>query len=507
MLKRVVCISMILVGCSARAEGVRKPILAGQWYSADRKALAAVVDGYMEKATVFSFKTKPVGLVCPHAGYTWSGAVAGHAYRLLKGHSYKRVIVLAPAHHVAPPGASILDVTHYETPLGRVPLDRKVCDALLKDRNFETVPEAHAREHSIEIQLPFLQRVLKDFELVPIVVGRPTIGVLRDISAAVARHVDDNTLVVASSDFTHYGGGYGYVPFKTDIPENLKKLDMGAVEFILGTDPDGFYRYQRNTRATICGAAPIFVLLSIFSEGCRGELVKYDTSGRKSGDFSQSVSYVAAGVFKEARKDAKAAVKKAIVLVSDTFLGDAEQKTLVGISRKVLESWVKTETRFTVDSKSLGITAPMRAKRGVFVTLKNGKRLRGCIGYIVGRTSVLDAVISNTINSCQDPRFRDDPVTESELGQIEISISVMSELIRVKDVNEINVGRDGLVIQKDGRSGVLLPQVPVEQGWDRDRFLEGICWKAGLPAESWKSGATLWRFSAQVFGEKEAVKK
>ncbi len=183
---------------------------------------------------------------------------------------------------------------------------------------------------------------------------------------------------------------------------------------------------------------------------------------------------------------------------SEDYLREDEERLLLKIARATLCACLEGEPLPALDDFQL--TDTLREKHGVFVTLRKRGELRGCIGYIKGFKPVYEGVADNTISACsRDPRFP--PVRAEELKDITISLSVMSELIPVKDAGTIRVGRDGLVIQKGARSGILLPQVPLELGWDREHFLAGICRKAGLPVDAWKDGASMWRFSAQVFEE------
>ncbi len=494
-MKNILFVAVLIAASVARGGEVRQAILAGTWYKADPTELARDIDSFLARAGRTAGGA-PIALIAPHAGHRYSGGVAGYAYRTILDRNFKRVILIAPCHRYNLFGASILNVTHYETPLGRVELDRNVCRALLGEKNFRTVREAHANEHSIEIHLPFLQRTLKQFKLVPILIGGGSREILRSVADSIAKHLDEDTILIASSDFVHYGVSFSFTPFRDNIERNIKKLDMGAVDLILKGDAGGFYDYKQSTGATICGWRPIYVLLNAVPGV--GGLLQYDTSGRMGGDFSNSVSYVSAAFFSGAEKQKKPA--KNAGLEGEKFLNDAEERALIEISRKVLESYVRTGKKPVIDPKGRDITDAMRAARGVFVTLEIGGRLRGCIGYITGVKPVFEAVVDNTISSSRDSRFS--PVRPDELDSIDISISVMSELMPVKDPSMIKVGRDGLIIKKWMRHGVLLPQVPVELGWTREEFLAGICRKAGLPRDAWKEGAQIERFTAQVFHEK-----
>jgi len=301
-------------------DAVREPARAGSWYPGTKKALAEAMDGYFQQADVPDLPGKVVGLVSPHAGYDWSGRAAAHGYKTLKPEDYDVVVVIAPSHSAAFRGASIADVQYYATPLGRIPLDRTVCDALLKEELFTTVRYAHTMEHSLELQLPFLQRRLGKFLLVPVLIGAlteeellqikemrlrlvqdrtapniqwPRIQELRALGKAIKKHLAGRrVLYVASSDFTHHGRRFNYAPFRTDIKANLKRLDGGAVEQIMAKDFNGFTDYKHRTGITACGWQPIATLLTIADENWQAKRLCYYTSGDLSGDWSHCVSYV-----------------------------------------------------------------------------------------------------------------------------------------------------------------------------------------------------------------------
>lgn len=473
---------------------VRKAVFAGSWYPGSRSRLADEVNGFMDKARDVSLEEPLRGLISPHAGYAYSGPTAAVGYKLLKGSGVKRVIVLALSHRYPLRGASIADVTHYETPMGLIPLDREACDAILADNRFSCVPGAHKAEHSLEIQLPFLQAALEEgFQIIPVVIGDVSSGDLEAMAKILIPYWDDETVVVASTDFTHYGASFGYVPFTDDIPKNLAELDGGAIDLIEAVDAKGFQKYVRKTGATICGRKPVALILRMAKiKGYGVHRLFYTTSGEITGDFSTSVSYASIAVTGESMEKGAAGSE----------LSAAEQKTLLELARATLRSVVKTGKE-PEDISGFDITDRLQENLGAFVTLKIAGRLRGCIGYLQGRGPLYRTVIQNTINAARnDPRFS--PVQADEEPEIHIEISVLSPVVPVKDIEEIVVGRDGLIITHGMNRGTLLPQVPVEYGWDRTEFLEHTCAKAGLGKDAYKDPKTkIERYSAQVFGESE----
>ncbi|MCX6353679.1 MAG: AmmeMemoRadiSam system protein B [Candidatus Aureabacteria bacterium] len=271
---------------------VRDPAVAGQFYPGSESELRREVKGYLDKVASEKIEGKIVGLISPHAGYTYSGQTAAYGYKLLEGKGIKRVIVVAPSHHVGFRGAALPAADAYKTPLGIIPIDRESCQMLSKNEIYSGSPAAHEDEHSLEVQLPFLQEVLKDFTLIPIIIGQTSEEDNKSIAAPLRKLLDEKTIIVASSDFTHYGYSFGYVPFRDNIKENLKNLDLGAVQQIEKMDAEGFNSYVERTGATICGHCPIGILLEALPRNAHGTLLKYETSGDLTGDYSHCVSYV-----------------------------------------------------------------------------------------------------------------------------------------------------------------------------------------------------------------------
>jgi AmmeMemoRadiSam system protein B len=271
---------------------VRLPAVAGQFYPGGAEALGKEVRGLLAAAPARKTDGRIVGLVSPHAGYTYSGATAACGYALLRGRGFTRAVVLAPSHRAWFRGAALTDAAWYRTPLGDVPVDRAACDALAKGRGYAVLPRAHEGEHSLEVQIPFLQEALGGFTLVPIVVGEATGEDRAALAAPLRGLLDSKTVIVASSDFTHYGADFGYLPFTADVKENLRRLDLGAAAFIEKRDAAGFAAYVRRTGATICGHAPVGVAIEALPAGARGTVLDYATSGDLTGDWSHCVSYV-----------------------------------------------------------------------------------------------------------------------------------------------------------------------------------------------------------------------
>ena len=470
--------------------------LAGTWYEADTERLATEIDGYLAKVDAGPLD-KVHALILPHAGYRYSGQVAAYGVKQVQGKDIRRVVVMGPSHRMRLTNmASVPGVTHYATPLGEIPLDVDFIAALKEHPQFRTVPGAHEGEHSVQIEIPLLQKVLGEFTLVPIVVGSLDLQATRTMAEILLSLIDQGTLVVASTDFTHYGPNFGYVPFREDILENLKELDMGAWEFIEKKDLDGFYGYIDRTGATICGRHPVGILLAMLPVESEGRLIKYDTSGNITGDTRSSVSYVSAAFLGQWKKG------KPVEVAAPEFLplSEEDKAQLLILARATLEHYMKNGRMPAPDEFGIEITPPMKQVMGAFVTLKKRGQLRGCIGEIFPRRALYEAVMDHAVNAgLRDHRFK--PVTAAEIPELHFEISALTPPHPVDSYRDIEIGRHGMVVEKGGRSAVYLPQVAPEQGWDIEETLGHLSMKAGLSPDAWREGAAFTVFEAIVFHE------
>jgi MEMO1 family protein len=357
--------------------------------------------------------------------------------------------------------------------------------------------DAHGKEHSIEMELPLLQRALQPgWKLLPILVGQLD----KEGFARVARQIrflfDEDTLLVISGDFTHYGPNYDFLPFPEDnrTAENLRALDMGALARIAAGDAAGFIDYRTKTGITVCGFAPLALLLNLMPPQAQVHLLDYRTSGQLTGDYSNSVSYLAIAV------NAKIPFSQVGQPTSAT-LSDDEMILLHRIARRALELATRNGLAAVSASRiALEFDIPDRLKQpsGAFVTLKKDGDLRGCIGFIKPIKPLYEAVIYNAVNAAlRDQRFR--AVQVGELAELEVEVSVLSAMRSVDSYREFKVGRHGIVLSKMGHSSVFLPEVAVEQGWNREQTLTHLARKAGLPGNGWQDNASFKLFTAQKF--------
>lgn len=468
--------------------------LAGSWYDADAEVLSKQLEGFFQKADVKPMNNV-IALILPHAGLQWSGQTAAFGLKTTNK-KYKRVVVIGPSHRAYMEDMlSVPRATHYETPLGLIPLDTEFIDKLLKFPTIQNLPYAHQAENSIEMELPLLQYHQKDFKLVPVVAGRCSLETIRKAGRILKSLIDNETLVVASSDFVHYGRGHRYVPFTENIPEQIKKLDMGAYGYIEKLDEEGFLKYKQRTGATICGYIPVAILLSMLEEGTQAKLAQYKTSGELTGSFSNSVSYLSV-VFAGAWQDRP----KIEPQQATTELTEEDKKQLLTLARKSIDYYLEKRQAPQPSDVDVTVSNVTKTPRAAFVTLKKDSQLRGCIGDIFPQRPLYKSVIVNAINAAANDR-RFPPVTKAECSDIKIEISALTAPKPVESYDQIRIGTDGIVLKKDGKSAVYLPQVAPEQGWDLDQTLTNLSRKARLPADAWKKGAGFLVFQAVVFGE------
>jgi len=467
-------------------EEVRKPAVAGSFYPADPQILSQQVREYLSRAPKEKVAGEIVALVSPHAGYIYSGQVAAYAFKLVEGMKFDAVVVVAPSHRVHFPGASVYDRGGYETPLGFLPVDQETCKKLKEGSDLiRFIAQGHAQEHSLEVQLPFLQEAIGQFPLIPLVLGDQSYGTCESVARAIARAAKGKkVLLVASTDLSHFHSYDRAVKLDNLVLENWRSFDSQK----LARDLDA-------GKGEACGGgAVITVMLAAKEMGAnRVQVLKYLNSGDVTGDRSGVVGYAAAVIYKaQANPEKEIARKKAGISLG---LTEEEKHTLRHIAQSTIEARLKGEKL----PRGEALTETLKEKRGAFVSLHTHGQLRGCIGHIQPTQPLHQVVETMALAAAfEDPRFP--PLTEKELPDIKLEISVLTPLERIKDVKEIEVGKHGLYIKKGFYSGLLLPQVAAEHYWDRVLFLEETCRKAGLPRHAWKEKDTeVYRFSADIF--------
>jgi AmmeMemoRadiSam system protein B/AmmeMemoRadiSam system protein A len=485
----VALLSMAPLQCvrGAGSPKVRQAGVAGSFYPADPKTLSAMIDDMLAHATPPPITAPILAVVAPHAGYQYSGPVAAYTYAELKGRKFPRVVVIAPSHYEAFDFTSVYDGDAYATPLGTVQVDKTFARQLVKmSPTMRLSSQGHdptpaGAEHAVEVQLPWLQRVLGQFEVVPIVMGDQSYESSRALGVALAKLIQGgDTLIVASSDLSHYH------PYDEAV-----KIDHKTLNALEEWDYFSMSRNFQTRTWEACGGAPI-VAAMIAAERMganQAKVLKYANSGDTSGDKSRVVGYSADVLVKT--QDGRNAEPP-------FALSESDKNELLTVAHKSVEEAVGEKKEFEPGPPN---SETLNQDRGAFVTLLESGDLRGCIGY-TSATEPLYLTVRDTaaFAALRDPRFR--PVLAPELPLLQYEISVLSPLRRVVDVQQIKVGQDGLLMKNGRYEGLLLPQVPVEQKWDRQKFLEETCGKAGMRATCWQDTNTdIFAFTAVVFGE------
>jgi len=460
----VFCLLLFAVPLGCKAE-TKEPSVAGTFYPADKNTLKESVEGFLSKVENKNQSGRLIAIISPHAGYVFSGQVAAYGYKNIKGSDIKKVILIGPSHHIDFKGAAVYTKGNFKTPLGNVKINERLAEGLLNEAaDVRFYPEAFEKEHSIEVQLPFLQAALKDFTIVPILVGSPTRQTFDHLILRLTEILDEKTLLIASTDLSHY---HDYL--------TANKMDskiISAIERLSVMDTE---RLLRTNEAELCGGFPVLITMAVSRQAGAnlGVLFKYANSGDVTNDREKVVGYASIGLYK-------------------TPFTDEEKKGLLDLARNAITGYVTNGKIPEVEIKN----PKLKTDGAVFVTIKTNGFLRGCIGHIQPIMPLYQSVIKNAIDACSsDPRFP--PMRKEELKDMDIEISILSPLEPLKDVKNIQIGKHGLVIVKGMQRGVLLPQVAEELGWDRDTFLEQICLKAGLAKGAWKD-AELYTFTAEI---------
>ncbi|MBW1937905.1 MAG: AmmeMemoRadiSam system protein B [Deltaproteobacteria bacterium] len=455
------------------SQTVRPPAVAGRFYPNGPEELRKTVRSLLRDASGVDIKETIRGLVSPHAGYIYSGIVAAAGYRQIAP-STRTVILIGPSHQFPLKGASIPSVAVYQTPLGDVRLAQLVFK-LRKLPIFESAPEAHKKEHSLEVQLPFLQVMLKDFEIVPILINSED---PKALALALAPHIDNNTLIVASTDLSHY---YPY--------ERAVSLDRVCTSAITNAE------FSRMSLCEACGKQAVMTLMHIAEiKNWDAKLIDYKNSGDTAGGKDNVVGYASIAFVdrKERSKRMKAS------------LSDQDKKALLRLARSAIEAKIVVGIKVERPKPS----PILKEDRGCFVTLHKFGQLRGCIGTIEPVCSLVECVGENAQNAAfKDPRFL--RLSAEELPEIDIEVSVLSVPERLNFKSGDDLKRQlrpnvhGVILSRGMHSSTFLPQV-WEQLPDKEQFLEYLCVKGGMPATAWKDSATKVEvYQAEVFGEKD----
>lgn len=488
MIKKIILVMLVLMNVSCSSES-RKPAYSGSFYPGDKKELETMIKSYMDKAILPDLQGEITGIIVPHAGYIFSGPVAAYGYNAIKGKDIKTVIILAQSHRFALDYAAVYDKGSFLTPLGEVKINEALAEKIIKSNNlFKPDAKPHSEEHSIEVQVPFLQEALKDFTIVPVLLGPFDANDCESIGKSIAEALkgEKNYVIVISTDLSHYPG---YEDEKKIDTEILNKIAGMNIKELIKADKEIMEKGYNEEACTVCGLSAVCAGIACLKDlsVSKAIILKSANSGdTEAGSKDRVVGYGAVAFIKKGDK-------------MEFTIDDKAKKELLGIARKSIESYLETgkPKDFKPESKIL------YDKCAAFVTLREKGELRGCIGHLVAMEPLHETVRDMAIAAAfSDPRFS--PVTKEELKDIKIEISVLSPLTRIKDAKEIVMGKHGVIVKKSGRSGVFLPQVATETGWTKEQFLNELCsQKAGLPEDAWKDKDTeLYVFTVVLFEEK-----
>lgn len=443
-------------GTAQAAKGsVRQPVVAGQFYPHNPKDLKGLINKFYQAANPEDINNVRA-IIAPHAGYIYSGPVAAYGYKVID-RNFDTVILLGSNHNGRAPyfKCSVSSDDYYRTPLGLLPVS-PIAKELLKAQICTSVNQAHIT-HIIEVQLPFLQTIKSDFAIVPIVTGAMETKDIAKLAEALMKYIDERTLLVVSSDLSHY------YPYKKAV-----SLDNTCIKAIEAQN------LAEVKRCEACGLDAIAVLLAIAEKkGWNSKILDYRNSGDTAGPKDQVVGYTSIAFYEE-------------------DFSTKTKKDLIKLARSVLTDYISKGEVGRVDRNKFPKST--HEKRACFVTLKKHGHLRGCIGHILPEVSLIDCIVQNAINAAvHDPRFS--PVKKDELPQIDIEISILTipKILDIKDpediLNYLLPLKHGVIIKNGSNQSTYLPQVWSELR-DKKQFLESLCLKGGMKKDCWKSPDT-----------------
>lgn len=471
----------------------RQAVFAGQFYPRDKGELRAMLKDFFSQAPKKQSQAGVAALISPHAGYPYSGKVAASAYNQLDPESrFDNIFIIAPSHRASFEGASIYHKGDYTTPLGKVNVNRKLASKLVNMHDVFVFNEnAHSQEHSLEVQLPFLQYHLKqNFQIVPIVTGSQDQATMKEIAGILKPWFNENNLFVVSTDFSHYPGYDDAVEVDRTTGDAITR---NSPEKLIQTLRSNAQKNISNLATSMCGWPGVYTLLNITGDcnNLQVNKIRYQNSGDVTSRKDRVVGYWAISFCRVNNKNQH---------TMNFQLNTKEKKTLLKIARKSLEEYIRNEQIPEFDEEQMSET--LKKATGAFVTLQKEGELRGCIGRFDADKPLYKIVGQMAIASgTQDARFS--PINEDELDDITIEISVLTPMEKIASIEEIELGTHGIYIQKGGMSGTLLPQVAEKFDWSKEEFL-GHCArdKAGIGWDGWKD-ANVYKYSAIVFSEEE----
>jgi len=492
----LVCITFFMITMSPLAFGkqkIKQPNVSGQFYSADPKRLGKEIEGFFANADVKPYPQLIEIVIAPHAGYVYSGAVAAYGFKAASQHAYKTIVILAPSHFYQFDGISIWDKGGFQTPLGIVNVDEEFASLLTAaDDQFVFDAKAFEREHSLEVEIPFLQKTFENYKIVPVIMGYPQFATLEKFAATLKEIIGErnDVLIVVSTDLSHYHDD-----------ATAREMDQRTIDAIEGLKIKQLWQESHQRTMEMCGFIPVTTaLLYAKHKGLdQVDVLRYANSADVSGDKQRVVGYTSILIYngENLTEQEKITPSKQ----RDQFSLD-QRKKLLSVARSTIEEYLHTGKILKIDKPQ---DKQLMESLGVFVTIEKDHQLRGCIGKIIGQGPLIFTVRDMAIASAtRDARFS--PVTKDELKDIEIEVSVLSKLKVVKNIDEIELGTHGVIISQGlQHHGVYLPQVAESTGWSKEEFLSQLCTtKAGLTPDAWKDPKTkIEIFTAEVFSERD----
>jgi len=497
---------IFLCSCAKQQEikpmykSIRQPAVAGQFYPEDKEELKKQINKYLAAAPEQKIAGQVKAMMVPHAGYDFSGPVAAYGYKLLVGQKIKTIVLIGNSHHDYFSGLAIEASDSWQTPLGMVEVDQALAKKLVaaeSDIKFNSQP--HQYEHSLEVQLPFLQTVLTEgFKIVPILFGNEPGDDWQKLAQALTKNLGPDDLVIASSDMSHYPAN-----------DDAQKIDQATLEKVKAGQVTELEKYINQVEAEnvageqtlLCGVEAVKTIMALAGQlnWTPAEIIKYANSWQTSKlDENRVVGYGVVAFSQSAGQTIQSDQATSTAAVNTGDLNNEEKDKLLEIAVTTVEEYVKQGKipDFTISDQRLNW------HEGAFVTLYKDGKLRGCIGQILPTDQPLWLVVRQmAVAACsQDNRFT--AVSTRELKDLKFEVSVLSQPEKIDDWHKIELGKQGVIVSKGLRTGVFLPQVATETGWGLEEFLAQLCWqKAGLAPDSFKTDpqVELEVFTAQVF--------
>lgn len=460
----------------------RVPVAAGRFYSAEKEALTNEVKQLFLNCKKLPDNLNVRAIISPHAGYVYSGKIAAAAYSTIsRSQGYKNIFIIGSSHIMAFDGASVYSTGDFITPLGRAVVNMDIANILISENkvfNFPTT--AHLQEHSIEVQLPFIQYYFKDTPLiVPIIIGTNNETTIKKIAEALRPWFTSENLFIISSDFSHYPSYKD--AYKTDNSTALG-IVSGNPDTFLNTLSKNSDRNIPGLSTSMCGWTSCLALLYLTEGNNQLEIKLIDYCN--SGDSPDGVKEKVVGYHAIALVEKKKKTEIKQDSENEFSFTEEEKNQLFSIAKSSIRSKLYENKRIETDEKP--IPEKFKAPGGAFVTLKLDGKLRGCIGRFITSDPLYKVIKASAQSSAfEDPRFP--PVTKEEFEKIKMEITILGPLKKIGNINEIVLGKHGVFIKKDIRSGTMLPQVATENGWTIEQFLGFTSRdKAGLGWDGWK---------------------